>query len=97
MAGGGALAGSGSSQLPGYSQQPVALGRQSGAGGSVQGASYMQQRQMAALQRQQQQQQQQQQVVQQNALMHRQMPASAQQPPQQQQPNSQFGSYPPYR
>jgi len=65
MAGGGAVVGSGSGQLPGYGQQSVGLSRQSSAGGSVhvQGvsASYIQQqqqRQMAALQRQQQQQQQ---------------------------------------
>jgi len=94
MAGGGALAGSGGSQLPAYGQQTVGLGRQSSAGASVQGvgANYMQQRQMAAMQRQQQQQM----AQQQNPLMHRTMPANAQQQ-QQQQPNSQFGSYPPYR
>jgi len=94
LTGGAAVAGSAGSQLPGYGQQSVGLGRQSGAGGV--NATYLQQRQLAAMQRQQQQQQQQQQqMAQQNPLMHRQMSASVQQ--QQQQQNNQFASYPPYR
>jgi len=87
---GGAVAGSGRGQLPGYGQQSVGLGRQSGGGGgSVQGVNTynIQQHQMAAMQQRQQQ------MVHQNPLMHRQMSANA----QQQQQNSQFGSYPAYR